>query len=102
MFIKTPFITVRNLLNSPVKVFLLSFVFFLVNFFGSGNFIKLLNLDNEVEKLNAMIVKNRVELEKTEKKITQAKDPIFFERQAREKFDLVSKDDLVFIFPSEQ
>lgn len=101
MIIKKPFIFVRNFLNSPSKVLLFSFLFFIANFIGNGNFIRLWNLNSELNKLDQMITKNRSEIERIEGNINKSKDPAFIERQAREKLDLVNEDDLVFIFPGD-
>lgn len=35
-------------------------------------------------------------------KLQKAKDPGFFEKEARDRFDLVSRGDLVFVFTDEQ
>lgn len=101
MIIKKPFIFVRLFLNSPSRVLLFSFLFFIANFIGNGNFIRLWNLNSELDKLDILITKNRTEIERIENNISKSKDPAFIERQAREKLDLVSEDDLVFIFPGE-
>ncbi len=102
MVVKKPFILARNFLNSPGKVLVLSTIFFLINFFINGNFIRLLNLKNEIEKLNGSIKKNKYSIEQIENNLSKTNDPIYMERQAREKLDLVSEDDLVFIFPGEE
>ncbi len=102
MIIKKPFIFVRHFLNSPAKVLVFCFLFFLVNFIGNGNFIRLWNLSSEINKLEQLVSKNRAEIEKIETNIGKSKDPAFIERQAREKLDLVGEDDLVFIFPGDE
>lgn len=102
MIIKKPFIFVRHFLNSPGKVLILCFLFFLVNFVGNGNFIRLWNLKSEINKLEQLVNKNHNEIEKIEVNISKSKDPAFIERQAREKLDLVGEGDLVFIFPGEE
>lgn len=102
MFIKKPFIAVRSLLNSPLKVFLCSLLFFLINFIGNGNFIRLWNLNHELSKFDLALQKNKSEIARIEHNINKSKDPSFIERQAREKLDLVGEDDLVFIFPGDE
>lgn len=101
MVIKKPFILVRNFLNSPGKVLFFSALFFLVNFIGNGNFIRLWNLKTELERLDASVNKNKNEIDRIENNINKSKDPTYIERQAREKLDLVGEDDLVFIFQGE-
>lgn len=52
-------------------------------------------LQQEIQTLKARSTELRSKLQK-------AKDPSFLEREARDRFDLVSEGDLVFVFTDEQ
>ncbi len=51
-----------------------------------------------VEKIAVLKEKN----EEMKLRLKKAKDPAFLEREARDRFDLVSEGDLVFVFSEEE
>ena len=46
--------------------------------------------------------KNQQVIAKLNQDIAKMKDPLYIERQAIEKLDLVEENDLIFVFPTEQ
>lgn len=46
--------------------------------------------------------KNQQVIAQVNQDIANMKDPLYIERQAIEKLDLVEQDDLIFVFPSEK
>ena len=101
MFIKKPFIYVRQFLNEPRKVFVVCSIFFLINFILNGNFLRIWSSHRDLDRLEFLIKKTQSEILKIDQNINQAKDPQYVERLAREKLDLVDENDLVFIFPGD-
>lgn len=47
------------------------------------------------------IAETQISIEKLQKQIRMANDPKFIEREAMDRFDLVNKDDIVFVFSDE-
>lgn len=64
----------------------------------NGTFIRLWGLrrDNHLLEQQIRIAKN--DIADLNRKLRQAKDPNFIEKEAMDRFDLASDDDLVFVF----
>ncbi len=92
---------VRYFLNSPRRSFILCCVFIFIALVFDGSLFHLWRLYRDQSALNQRIeeVKQATELLKVE--VQKARNPRYVEKQARERFDLVAEDELVFIFSSE-
>lgn len=86
-------------IHSPKKVFYICSCILFYNLFLSGSIVKIWRLRTDQTRLE-----NQIQLVKTQnielvQKIKQAQDPEFIQRQAIDRFDMVSENDLVFYFP---
>lgn len=79
----------------------LCLVFFATTLIMNGLLWRLWGLHRDYERLTAEISETEGAIEKLNAQLRQAKDPSFIERQARDKLDLVSDKDLVFVFPEQ-
>lgn len=73
-------------------------IFFVATLVLNGLLWRLWGLHRDFAKLNTEIEDTRNSIAKLSVQLQQAKDPSFIERQARDKLDLVSDKDLVFVF----
>ena len=76
--------------------------FAFLNFVINGNIYRLWNLNNEYQKMQIRMNKNQQVIARLNHDIVNMKDPLYLERQAIEKLDLVEENDLIFVFPSEK
>jgi len=91
----------RDFLNHPGRVLVICIVFFATTLVLNGLLWRLWGLHRDFEKLTFEIRDSRSTIEKLGNQLKQAKDPSFIERQARDKLDLASDKDLVFVFPDQ-
>lgn len=91
-------IGLRHFLNHPAKVALACLGVFAVSIVLNGNVFRLWGLHRDFARIteDIQITKNNIQLLSAQ--LTQAKDPAFIERQARDKLDLAGEHDLVFVF----
>jgi hypothetical protein len=73
----------RSILNQPLKVFFICTVVLFASLLVNGALWRVWGLHRDI----SVIVH-----------IKQAKDPVYIERLAKDKLDLVNRDDLVFVF----
>ncbi len=93
---------IQEQLNHPLRVlwFCAALAFF--NLFADGSLIRLWELHNDFYKIqNQTSVLEARSLELDEK-LRHASDPLFIEREARDRFDLVGRGDLVFVFSDDE
>lgn len=76
--------------------------FAFLNFIINGNIYRLWNLNNEYQKMLQRVEKNQKVIAQLDQDIANMKDPLYIERQAIEKLDLVEENDLIFVFPAEK
>ena len=88
----------RRWLNQPKRVFLFCISIFILTLFLNGTVWKIWSLSNDKKNIQEQIQQARFSILDIEKQMKQAKDPYFIERQARDKMDMVSENDLVFVF----
>lgn len=88
-------------LNSPRKVFLICITVVFVTLLLDGTFLKIWALSLDIKKIQSNLNNVNFEIEKIEKQIHQANEPSYIEREARDRFDLVEDNDLVFVFAGE-
>lgn len=71
---------------------------FAVSIVLNGNVFRLWGLHRDFDRITADIGTTRENITSLAGQLTQAKDPTFIERQARDKLDLAGEHDLVFVF----
>lgn len=91
----------ESLLNQPLKVMFLCLAFAFVNLVVDGTLLQLWGLQRNIERIQSESEQAQQKLIEVRKSVAQASDPQFLELQARERFDLVEEDDLVFVFSDE-
>lgn len=64
-----------------------------------GSLWRLYTLHHQQQSLVKERIEAEIETERLQFQIQRARDPKFLEQQAREKFDWVEEDELVFLFP---
>ncbi len=89
----------KNLLNQPTKVFLFTTIFTFITLIWSGSVFKLWSLYQEQDRLIENVIQTKSDILKLDVKLKQVVDPVYIERQARDRMDLVSDHDLIFVFP---
>lgn len=92
---------IHRFFQCPGRVFFICVGFLLLTLVGQGSLWRLWNLHNEYARIQQEILLAQEKTKKLDLEIQKIKDPSYLERQARERLDLVSENDLVFIFPSE-
>lgn len=88
----------RRFLNHPGRVLLVCAGVFAVSIVLNGNIWRLWNLHRDYDHINQEILENRENITNLSSQLKQAKDPSYIERQARDRLDLASENDLVFVF----
>lgn len=101
MSVRKMAISFRGFLNYPGKVSTLCVVFFTITLIMNGLLWRLWGLHRDFERLTLEIADTQTDIQRLNAQLKQAKDPSFIERQARDKLDLVSEKDLVFVFPEQ-
>ncbi|MGE4131094.1 MAG: septum formation initiator family protein [Bdellovibrionales bacterium] len=92
----------NHLLQTPQKVIWICLGLVLLNLIMDGSLFRLVSLyqdQQEIAAKTADLEKQTVVLQSMVKK---ARDPAFLEKQARDRFDLVSEGDLVFVFSEDE
>ena len=88
----------REQLNHPIRVGIVCLFFAFIHLFADGSLLGLWKLHREEQDLLYKIEILAGKTDELTKKIQQSSDPLFIEREVRDKFDLVGESDLVFIF----
>ncbi len=91
--------TFRNWLNQPKKVFVTCFFVLIIALFLNGTVWKVWGLYRDQSVIKEQIAQAGLAIKGYEQQMLRAKDATFIEHQARDKMDLVSENDLVFVFP---
>lgn len=94
-------IWVRETLNSPAQVFIFCGLFFVLTLSLNGVPLRLWGLHRDFDRLEGEIQKNLSDIKALDVKLSQAQEPAFIERQARDRLDLASENDLIFVFPTQ-
>lgn len=89
----------RQLLEKPYKIAILCIFVFVISLFINGSLWRVWALHRDHATILTQIENAQKQSSMLDTQIKQAKDPVFIERQARDKLDLVSDNDLVFVFP---
>ncbi len=92
---------ISDLINSPKMILVLCLIFGITGTLLDGTLYRIWELRNEQSKVQTKMVETEKSLSKLKKQIKMANDPVFIEREAKERFDLVEEDDLIFVFSDE-
>jgi cell division protein FtsB len=89
----------KNFLNDPRKVLGVCVFVFVISLFLNAGLWKVWGLRRDFSTIEDQINMAQKQSSILDMQIRQAKDPAFIERQARDKLDMVSESDLIFVFP---
>ena len=92
---------IQEQLNHPLRVFWFCAFLAFVNLFVDGSLMRLWNLHQDFQEIESRTSDLQVRSQEMEEKLRRASDPLFIEREARDRFDLVGEGDLVFVFADE-
>lgn len=87
-----------ELLDEPRKVFVICTVLLVVGLVFDGSLFRLYGFYVQEDRLHAQIEATENELVSLKNQLTQARDPKFIDRLARERFTMVAEDELIFLF----
>ncbi|MBX3021551.1 MAG: septum formation initiator family protein [Bdellovibrionales bacterium] len=73
-----------------------------LNVVFDGSLFRLWSLHRDHVSIQQNIQTLQQQNQDLKKRLQKAKDPAFLEREARDRFDLVSEGDLVFVFSDEE
>ncbi len=89
----------QNWLNQPQKVLVACLLVLTISLFLNGTVWKVWGLYRDRTVIKEQISQAQITIKSYDQQMIQAKDATFIEHQARDKMDLVSENDLVFVFP---
>ncbi len=89
----------RTFLNKPHKVLMVCLFIFVISLFINGALWRVWGLRRDLGTIQNQIDAAQKQSTILDVQIKQAKDPVYIERQARDKLDLVGEHDLIFVFP---
>jgi len=92
----------NNLLQAPQKVIWICLGLVVLNLIIDGSLFRLWSLHRDYQTIQGNILSLDQQNAKLKMQLAKAKDPAFLEREARDRFDLVSEGDLVFVFSEEE
>lgn|SRR5665811_1878143 len=96
------FQSLNNLLQAPQKVIWICLGLVALNLVIDGSLFRLWTLHRDYKTIQQNIQTLEQQTAKLKVQLLKAKDPAFLEREARDRFDLVSEGDLVFVFSEEE
>lgn len=88
----------RQTLENPFRVAVICAVVFVLTLFVNGTLWRVWGLRRDQSTILEQIQNAQKQSTILDLQIKQAKDPVFIERQARDRQDMVSENDLVFVF----
>ena len=92
------FRVLNDLLQAPQKVIWICLGFIVLNLVLDGSLFRLWSLHRDYGTIQQDIQTLQAQNTKLKMQLSRARDPAFLEREARDRFDLVSEGDLVFVF----
>ena len=101
-FLVTFFHGLNDLLQAPQKVIWICLGLVALNVVLDGSLFRLWSLHRDQVSIEQNIANLEQQNLDLKKRLLRAKDPAFLEREARDRFDLVSEGDLVFVFSDEE
>lgn len=93
---------INHLLQAPQKVIWICLGLVVLNLVIDGSLLRLWSLHRDHASIHEKIQVLKSKNEEMKARLKRAKDPSFLEREARDRFDLVSEGDLVFVFSEEE
>ena len=96
------FAGLNQFLQKPQKVIWVCLGFIVLNLVVDGSVFRLWALHRDYHTIQNEILSLKQGNQKLKTQLAKAKDPAFLEREARDRFDLVSEGDLVFVFSDEE
>lgn len=96
------FDSVHQLLQSPIKVLWICLALAFVNLILDGSLYRYYILTKDLRETREKIEQISLANVDLENQIRKMKDPSHLERVARERFDLVKENELVFVFSEDQ
>ncbi|RME17500.1 MAG: septum formation initiator family protein [Bdellovibrio sp.] len=96
------FVFLNKLLHQPLKVLFICLAVLFFSLIIQGHLFQLWRLHQSAQKLQQTIKTVRHQTHVLENKVKNASGLHFIEMEARERYDLVRKGDLVFVFPNEE
>jgi len=91
----------NNLLQTPSKVIWLCLALVVLNLVLDGSLLRLVLLYRDQTEIQKNVSELSAQTQTLKSRLKHARDPAFMEREARDRFDLVSEGDLVFVFSEE-
>jgi len=101
MWVRDIAIWVRETLNHPSQVLGFCALFFVLTLSLNGVPLRLWGLHRDLSRYSLEIQNDLKDIQDLDAKLSQAQDPTFIERQARDRLDLATEDDLIFVFPTQ-
>ena len=92
---------INAFIHNPKKVFSVCLTLVFLTLLLDGTLLKTWALSLDIKKVQNNLNKVDQEIESIERQIHQANEPAYIEREARDRFDLVEDNDLVFVFAGE-
>ena len=96
------FDSVHHLLQSPIKVLWICLTLAFGNLIFDGSLYRYYVLTNDLKETQIKIEKMSQANANLERQLKAMKDPEHLERVARERFDLVQDNELIFVFSEDQ
>ncbi len=84
--------------NKPKSVFLFCAILMCVGFIVDGTLYRLYGFYAQEDLLRTKIHTTELEIIELRQKVLEARNPQFLERLARERFNMVGDDELIFVF----
>ncbi|MFN8847079.1 MAG: septum formation initiator family protein [Bdellovibrionales bacterium] len=98
--VKRGAVALREALDHPGRILIYCLLFFVVTVSLNGTPLRLWGLHRDFERRTSEIQSNLNSINDLKAQIRLAQDPLFIERQARDRLDLVGPEDLIFVFPT--
>jgi hypothetical protein len=89
----------KNWLNQPQRVLIACFFVMIISLFLNGTLWKVWGLYRDQSVISEQIIQANQAVKNFDLLMVKAKDSTFIEHEARDKMDLVSENDLLFVFP---
>ena len=92
------FLWLHEWLHSPKKVLIFCLFFIFITLVLDGSLYRWWSLQQDYKTLKNRIEQNHQDLELLKVKINKAKDPMYIKHQAKDRFDFIEEDEMVFYF----
>jgi hypothetical protein len=96
------FAALHDILHRPWVILWICLGLAFVNLVLDGTLLRMWSLNREFNELQVSSIQVAQDVDKLKARLKAAADPSFVEREARDRFDLVSKGDLVFVFAEDE